>query len=269
MRVSTYAALSFAALAFAAGCGDDGTAEELWEGPPPPAADGSVSVDGFVEYQGGVDAHWEGSAEMTAAEFLRLDERTAAATTVAGSSEGEGSGPRTVVVTLDGLFDDSVRAERWTLALEPVGETFELVAAVRELRCHAGRGHTGFCTRRPCTCADSGASQAKEPLARHRAQRFAVRQRPKMRPPTVNPRPNVPSANAPIGDELAPKREAAPAADRLLFLGRERLPAPLLANGAARPQAEIDVVEELRRLVRHGSSLAACMTPLQPRPRAL
>ena len=150
MRIATYAALSLAALVFAAGCGDDGgTAEELWEGPPPPAADGSVDVNSFIEYQGRVEAHWEGSAEMIAAEFLRLDERTAAGTTIAGSSEGEGSEPRTVVVTLDGLFDDSVRAERWTLGLEPVGETYELVAAVRELRCHAGRGHEGYAPE-PC-----------------------------------------------------------------------------------------------------------------------
>ena len=147
--VLAYAALGLAVLAFVTGCGNGGTTEELWEGPPPPAADGSVDVNGFIEYQGRVEAHWEGSAEMTATEFLRLDERTAASTTVAGRSEGEGSGPRTVVVILDGLFDDSVRSERWTLALEPVGETFELVAAVRELRCHEGRGHTAYAPE-PC-----------------------------------------------------------------------------------------------------------------------
>jgi hypothetical protein len=57
------------------------------------------------------------------------------------------------------------------------------------------------------------------------------------------------------GDGLAPPRQPAPAADRLLFLRRERLSAALLANGAAGPEAEIDVVEELRRLVGHVSSV--------------
>jgi hypothetical protein len=37
-------------------------------------------------------------------------------------------------------------------------------------------------------------------------------------------------------------------ADRLFLLGGERLATPLLAYGAARLEAEVDVVEELRRL---------------------
>jgi len=57
------------------------------------------------------------------------------------------------------------------------------------------------------------------------------------------------------GDELPPEREAPPMANGLLLLRRERLAAPLLAHRAPRAEAEVDVVEELGRLVRHGASV--------------
>lgn len=130
-----------------AGCG--GSDEAVWEGPPDPAADGTVAVEGFQEFSADVDEHWEGSAAMAAAEFLRLDERTAVRTSIEGSASGEGAGPEAVVVTLDGLLDDSVRAERWTLAFEPDGDRYRLTEARRDLRCHPGRGHEEFAPE-PC-----------------------------------------------------------------------------------------------------------------------
>jgi hypothetical protein len=63
----------------------------------------------------------------------------------------------------------------------------------------------------------------------------------------VKPRPNVPSAKA--------ATEPLPASERFLFLARERLAAPLLAQSAARSQPEIEVVEDLGRLVDHGLSV--------------
>jgi hypothetical protein len=86
---------------------------------------------------------------MAASEFLRLDQRTAIRTTIAGRSEGEGGGPRGVIVTLDGLLDDSVRAERWLLAFDLVDDSYVLTSAVRTLRCNPGRGHEDF-TAEPC-----------------------------------------------------------------------------------------------------------------------
>jgi hypothetical protein len=119
--------------------------ELVWGGPPAADADGVVSVAGFASYQDEADELWEGSAAMAAAEFLRLDERTAARTTIAGSAESpEGTGPQVVTVTLDGLADDSVRAERWRLEFEREGETYVLTAALREQRCQPRRGHQGF-----------------------------------------------------------------------------------------------------------------------------
>jgi hypothetical protein len=148
VRLSAYAALCLTFVALA-GCSADGGGEDEWTGPPEPAADGSVAVDGFADYQDGVDELWERSAELAAAEFLRLEERTAVRTTIAGRSEGEGGGPRGVTVTLDGLLDDSVRAERWLLLFEPEGETYALGSAVRTLRCQPGRGHEDF-SAEPC-----------------------------------------------------------------------------------------------------------------------
>jgi len=143
VRFLGYAAL-LVSVATLAGCGDDVDVELVWGGPPDPGSGGVVSTDGFATFQDNVDEHWERSAAMAAAEFLRLDERTAVRTTIAGESSAEGQGPQTVTVTLDGLLDDSVRAERWTLAFEQEGETYLLTNALREQRCQPGRGHQGF-----------------------------------------------------------------------------------------------------------------------------
>jgi hypothetical protein len=143
VRLAANAALCLSALALA-GCGNDVDVELLWGGPPDPGPDGVVSVDGFASYQESVDEHWERSAAMAAAEFLRLDERTATRTTIDGKASAEGMGPQTVTVTLDGLLDDSVRAERWTLGFAREDETYVLGNALRELRCQPERGHQNF-----------------------------------------------------------------------------------------------------------------------------
>ena len=142
MRLVAYAALCLSVLALAA-CSDRGGGHE-WAGPPDPAADGTVAVDEFAEHQESIDEPWEGTPAVAAAEFLRLDQRTAATTTIEQRSGAEGAGPATVTVTLDGLLDDSVRAERWTLVFEPEGETYLLVSARREQRCQPERGHQDF-----------------------------------------------------------------------------------------------------------------------------
>ncbi|MGH3132309.1 MAG: hypothetical protein ACRDNY_00950 [Gaiellaceae bacterium] len=141
MRLVTVA-VSLASAVALVGC--DGGAEHAWDGPPDPGPDGVVAVDGFAEHQESVDEAWEGSAAMAAAEFLRLDERTASRTTIAATAPAEGAGPETVVVTLDGLLDDSVRAERWTLAFEPDGDGYRLTSARWTQRCQPGRGHQAF-----------------------------------------------------------------------------------------------------------------------------
>jgi hypothetical protein len=130
------------------GCGS--SEEPTWAGPPAPGDYGLVSTREFAAYQNEVDEPWERSAAMAAAEFLRLDQRTAVRTTIDVSASGEGGGPQSGVVTLEGLMDDSVRSERWTLGFEEGPEgTYVLSAATREQRCYPGRGHQDY-SAEPC-----------------------------------------------------------------------------------------------------------------------
>lgn len=130
-----------------AGCGGGGTAR--WEGQPEPQADGSVPVAEFVAFQEDADERWERSAALVAGEFVRLDERGASRAVVDAVSGPEGGGPATVTVTLDGLQDDSVAAERYVLRLRRDGETWTLESATWGQRCQRGRGHQDF-TPAPC-----------------------------------------------------------------------------------------------------------------------
>jgi hypothetical protein len=133
--------LSAAALA---GCGSDVEVELVWGGPPDPGVGGVVSTDGFATYQREVDEDWERSAALASGVFLRLDERKAVHTTIDAEAGPEGTGSQTVVVTLDGIPDDSVQAERWRLGFDEEGDGYALTAALREVRCRAGRGHEDF-----------------------------------------------------------------------------------------------------------------------------
>ncbi len=143
--VRSLACAAFVLIAMAvAACGNDVEVDLVWGGPPDPNSAGLVSTDGFASFQENVDEHWERSAAMAAAEFLRLDERRVSRTTIDGKASSEGQGPQTVTVTLDGLADDSVRAERWSLAFEPEGGTYRLTTALREQRCQPNRGHQTF-----------------------------------------------------------------------------------------------------------------------------
>ena len=138
------AALVVASLLLA-GCGSDVDVELVWGGPPDAATGGAVSTDGFAGFQNEVDEEWERSPAMAAGVYLRLDERKATRITIDAKAGPEGGGGQIVTVTLDGLADDSVRAERWTLGFEE-GEdgAYVLTGALRELRCHEGRGHQDF-----------------------------------------------------------------------------------------------------------------------------
>jgi hypothetical protein len=144
VRLLACAALAVASLLLA-GCGNDVDVELVWGGPPDAEPGGAVSTQGFSGFQQEVDAEWERSPAMAAGIFLRLDERTAARTTIDAKAGPEGGGDQIVTVTLDGLADDSVRTERWTLGFEEQEDgVYALTAALREFRCHEGRGHQDF-----------------------------------------------------------------------------------------------------------------------------
>jgi hypothetical protein len=141
VRIATCVLLVFAL----AGCGNDVDVELVWGGPPDAGPGGAVSTQGFSGFQQEVDGEWERSPAMAAGIFLRLDKRKAARTTIDAKAGPEGGGDQIVTVILDGLADDSVRAERWTLGFEETeGGAYALTGALRELRCHEGRGHQEF-----------------------------------------------------------------------------------------------------------------------------
>jgi hypothetical protein len=102
-----------------------------------------------VSLQDDVDERWERSPVLVAGEFVRLDERDVSRATVVADAGPEAGGPAIVTVTLDGLLDDSVAAERYVLRLRREGRTWTLESATWALRCQAGRGHQAF-TPEPC-----------------------------------------------------------------------------------------------------------------------
>jgi hypothetical protein len=145
MRGATGLLVTALAVMALAGCGSDVDVELVWGGPPDAAPGGVVSTRGFSGFQQEVDQDWEHSPAMAAAVFLRLDERKAQRITIDAKAGPEGGGDQIVVVTLDGISDDSVRTERWTLGFEEGADgVYALTGALRELRCHEGRGHQEF-----------------------------------------------------------------------------------------------------------------------------
>lgn len=145
MRPGTLFFLALAVVPLAA-CGSSSGSE--WAGPPRPDGGGSVSIGGFNDY---LDANGEAASSpvVAATRFLRLDRTAGTTTSVIAHSTEEGSGPTTVVVTLDRLPDDSIRAERYLLAFTQSNGEWRLASAVSARRCWPTRGHQDFSTE-PC-----------------------------------------------------------------------------------------------------------------------
>ena len=80
---------------------------------------------------------------------------------------------------------------------------------------------------------------------------YALRQRPKTRPPRVKPRPNVPRAKPPIAIALRPGESRCQRPSASCSSARQRLAAALLAHRAAGAQTEVQVVEDLGGVVGH------------------
>jgi hypothetical protein len=133
------------AAALVAGCGSE--AESEWPGPPKPHEDGSLSVKGFNDYLEEY-ADYATSPEALATEFLRLDERRGATTSLVTKAGAEGSSDRaTAVATLAGLGDDSVESVRYVFVVSKDDDGWRLDSARQTQRCR--RGHAGFSTA-PC-----------------------------------------------------------------------------------------------------------------------
>jgi hypothetical protein len=143
LRLATFAGV---VLALAAGCGGDGAAEPVWEGPPRPLAeDGSLPIDGFNAHLEAVDQPWETSAIGVATAYAQP--LVGDAGTLEAASAPEGSSP--VTVTIGGLLDDSVAAIRLSFALQRDGDRWTVTQARWAQRCRRGRGHQDF-SPAPC-----------------------------------------------------------------------------------------------------------------------
>jgi hypothetical protein len=136
----------------AAGCsgGDDdeqraapAAARATWPGPPAPTAGGRLPVAGFNRFLDG-RPQLARSALKAGIEFARLDRAQARTTSATARTGPEGAPPTVVAVTADGLLDDSVRTERYTLVFRKRGAGWRLASARVAWRCWRGRGHTQF-----------------------------------------------------------------------------------------------------------------------------
>ena len=139
-----------AAVLFLAGCGSGGGSKAAWPGPAKADAAGTVKIGAFNDFLAGDGKAFAGSPVAAVTEFLRLDKSSASVTTVVATSPGEVRNFSEVVATLDGLLDDSVRAERYTVELQRGPSKLWRVRAVdRAQRCQSGRGHQDF-SPKPC-----------------------------------------------------------------------------------------------------------------------
>ena len=157
------AAVALAAVALAASaCASDEPAagernrasetapEAAWPGPPRADRDGNVAVAGFNRFAQRQNGDWEKSPLLVAVVFTGAAEAEAGSTFASVRRPGEGGGTAVATVTLDGLLDDSVRAERYLLRLARHEDgTWRVKAATRSQQCAAGRGHASF-SPEPC-----------------------------------------------------------------------------------------------------------------------
>jgi hypothetical protein len=104
-----------------------------------------VAISGFNDFLAGDGKEFASSPIAAVTEFLGLDESTAPETTIVATSPAEVRNFSEVVVTSNGLLDDSVRATRYTVELQrDQSKLWRLRAADWAQRCQPGRGHQDF-----------------------------------------------------------------------------------------------------------------------------
>jgi hypothetical protein len=114
--------------------------------PAPRSGTGSLPVAEFNAFVEETEPAFATSALRTALEFANVGEGQAASTSVEVEEGAEGnSGEASVIVTREGLADDSVRAVRYVIVLDRNGDgTWSVRSARRLQRCHQNRGHQDF-----------------------------------------------------------------------------------------------------------------------------
>jgi hypothetical protein len=120
-----------------------------WTGPPRPDENGNMDVDRFNRF---LSRHTELARSPIRAtiEFVRLKDPRALTTTIREAADRlENPSEVRVILTQDGLADDSIRAVRFTLDFRRAGRRWRLESARRTQKCQPGRGHQGF-SAKPC-----------------------------------------------------------------------------------------------------------------------
>jgi hypothetical protein len=115
-----------------------------WTGPSR-RADGAVPVAAFNALLDTNHATWTRSPLRTSVEFLQLDDTTAFTTTVRVTTNPDARDRADVIVTADGLLDDSVRATRFEVHLARRNDaSWRLTSARWSQQCQPNRGHQDF-----------------------------------------------------------------------------------------------------------------------------
>ena len=136
--------LLLAAVFALAGCGSGSAQHEEWNRPQA-KPDGTVPISAFNDFLADDGRDFARSPIEAVTKFLRLDNTSAAVTTLKATSPGEVRNFSEVVVTLEGLLDDSVRAARYTIELQrDAGGMWRLRTADWAEQCQPGRGHQDF-----------------------------------------------------------------------------------------------------------------------------
>jgi hypothetical protein len=118
--------------------------------PSPLPADGTLPVDAFNAYTESIDEPWERDLSEITNAFVEAGAGDATQRSFQATTTGEGSVSASATLTLEGLFDDSVRAQRYELELSARDDgTWEIESATWAQRCHEGRGHQDFSSA-PC-----------------------------------------------------------------------------------------------------------------------
>jgi len=113
--------------------------------PPPRAPDGSIAVAAFNARLGTDRPTWARDPQRVAHEFLRTDNIDAATTDTQVTNASPAAA--VVVVTVNGLADDSVHAIRFDLHLaRQADQTWRLDSAGWSQQCQPNRGHQNFTT---------------------------------------------------------------------------------------------------------------------------
>ena len=113
--------------------------------PPPRAPDGSIPVAAFNARLVTDKPTWARDPQRVAHEFLRTDNIDAASTDTQVANAAPDA--TELVVTVNGLADDSVHAIRFDVRLaRQVDQTWHLDAASWSQQCQPNRGHQNFTT---------------------------------------------------------------------------------------------------------------------------